>query len=406
MKKRVFCFLAALVLMLALFPASVYAQSALTGKCGDQGSEIVWTVSYDGTLTISGKGTMKYFGETVAGWHKFGKAIKTVIVGEGVTNIGGYAFWECPNITSVTLPSTLTSIDRFAFIDCAQLESIDIPTGVQTIDMGAFYGCASLDRVVLPDTVGTLGTFAFANCIGLTAAVVPNSIISIGTNVFLNCADLTIYGIKSSMIEIYAKKNNIKLIYADAHKMTHFAKIPATCTTAGTIEYWHCSDCNKNFSDSLGIKAVTDLTIPAIPTAHKFSGGKCVYCGKEGKPESDQSGIIGGSGSTQGFPFPPVPGMGESSGWSYEEGGYEWSYYWGYITGRAEGNSAAGDGKSPEDSNSLDSPSSGGDNNPSNITNNYYDQDNYYDEDHYHEGDNYYDIVVSDPVEPCIVDVE
>lgn len=53
------------------------------------------------------------------------------------------------------------------------------------------------------------------------------------------------------------------------HSMAHFQAAEATCENAGNKEYWHCSVCNKNFSDENGITEVTDVSIPA--TGHTFS---------------------------------------------------------------------------------------------------------------------------------------
>lgn len=52
------------------------------------------------------------------------------------------------------------------------------------------------------------------------------------------------------------------------HELTHHAKVDATCTTAGTKEYWSCAGCGKNFSDAQGKTEVSDLTLPA---GHKLT---------------------------------------------------------------------------------------------------------------------------------------
>ncbi|MDE6850066.1 MAG: hypothetical protein K2J54_01935, partial [Clostridia bacterium] len=50
---------------------------------------------------------------------------------------------------------------------------------------------------------------------------------------------------------------------------THVAGVAATCMTAGTVEYWICSDCNKNI-DGSGME-ITDLVIPVDPAAHGYT---------------------------------------------------------------------------------------------------------------------------------------
>ena len=48
------------------------------------------------------------------------------------------------------------------------------------------------------------------------------------------------------------------------HTLTHTPAVDATCTTPGNVEYWHCSVCGKNFSDSAGKGELTEITSPAL----------------------------------------------------------------------------------------------------------------------------------------------
>ena len=48
------------------------------------------------------------------------------------------------------------------------------------------------------------------------------------------------------------------------HTLTHSPAVDATCTTPGNVEYWHCSVCGKNFSDSEGKGELTEITSPAL----------------------------------------------------------------------------------------------------------------------------------------------
>ena len=48
------------------------------------------------------------------------------------------------------------------------------------------------------------------------------------------------------------------------HTLTHTPAVDATCTTPGNVEYWHCSVCGKNFSDSAGKGELTEVATPAL----------------------------------------------------------------------------------------------------------------------------------------------
>ena len=62
------------------------------------------------------------------------------------------------------------------------------------------------------------------------------------------------------------------------HNLTHHDAVPATCVADGTIEYWSCSDCGKQWSDESGQHIVTDLTAKAL--GHDYNAQDvCTRCG-------------------------------------------------------------------------------------------------------------------------------
>ena len=65
-----------------------------------------------------------------------------------VTAIGDWAFWNCKELTSVTIPSSVTTIGEAAFRDCSGLTSVSIPNSVTTIGERAFWNCSSLRNVI------------------------------------------------------------------------------------------------------------------------------------------------------------------------------------------------------------------------------------------------------------------
>jgi len=86
-------------------------------------AQITSTLSDDGTLTISGTGNMPDFSinvnnRTTAPWDSQRDKIKTVVIKDGVTSIGKYAFFWCSGLTSITIPNSVTSIGEHAFANC------------------------------------------------------------------------------------------------------------------------------------------------------------------------------------------------------------------------------------------------------------------------------------------------
>lgn len=82
----------------------------------------------------------------------------------GLEEIGDWAFAECANLESVTLPADIKSIGMCAFYGCAKLQEINIPAAVETIGNASFKYCVTLESVTLPSSVKNLGNNAFQYC--------------------------------------------------------------------------------------------------------------------------------------------------------------------------------------------------------------------------------------------------
>ncbi len=128
--------------------------------------------------------------------------VKDLVIPEGVTSIGGYAFSDCTSLTSITIPSSVTSIGNKAFSGCTSLTSISIPSSIISIGFDAFSGCTSLTSITIPSSVTTIEGFAFSGCTSLTSITIPSSVTSIGAWVFSDCTSLTSITIPSSVTSI------------------------------------------------------------------------------------------------------------------------------------------------------------------------------------------------------------
>ena len=115
-----------------------------SGICGYNGDNLIWVLSRDGVLTISGEGEMmNYIDSSVAPWYTKRTKILSVVVEDGVTSIGDYAFYFC-DMTSVTIPEGVTNIGACAFYDCSSLTNVTIPDSMTHIGYKAFCYCNSL----------------------------------------------------------------------------------------------------------------------------------------------------------------------------------------------------------------------------------------------------------------------
>ncbi len=139
-----------------------------SGTCGDN---LTWTFE-NGTLTISGEGYMESYDyddekQKDAPWHNQHKSIKKVIIGEGVTSIGDFAFYWCESLTTIKLPDSVTYIGDLAFYLCESLTTITIPDGVTEIGSYAFESCKSLTTITIPENVTEIGDDVFNRCTSL-----------------------------------------------------------------------------------------------------------------------------------------------------------------------------------------------------------------------------------------------
>ena len=221
-------------LFLALI-ASIGVASAQSGTCGDN---LTWTLS-DSVLTISGTGAMAdYTYNSYAPWHDYRSSIQSVIITDGVTSIGDYAFEFCSSLISITIPNSVTSIGEWAFNWCSSLTSpvynahcfaymptsysgvYAIPEGIKQIAGGAFERCSSLTSVTIPNSVTSIGSFAFWGCSSLTSPVynahcfaymptsysgaytIPEGIKQIAGAAFEGCTSLTSVTIGNSVTSI------------------------------------------------------------------------------------------------------------------------------------------------------------------------------------------------------------
>ena len=88
----------------------------------------------------------------------------TNVVITDATVIPEEAFYNCTNITSVTLNNGVKTIGTNAFENCTKLESADIGTGVTAINADAFMNCSALKSITIPYGVNSMGSYVFANC--------------------------------------------------------------------------------------------------------------------------------------------------------------------------------------------------------------------------------------------------
>ena len=274
MRKRLLSFVLAVLMIASLLPAAVLAADIVdSGTCGAEGdgSNLTWMLDSKGALTIRGTGEMAHYGKNYrdaclrAPWPK---DIKTVTIENGVTSIGGYAFYSCEELAAITIPDSVTSIGMSAFEDCESLAAITIPDGVTRISQNAFSSCSNLTDIVIPKSVTSIGTFAFYYCRKLTAIIIPGNVTSIENRAFSACdalKDIYYAGSEAQWTSAItdraaagiADSVTIHCNYPyDAHTFGGWTVVSAaTCTVPG-VEKRACTDAGCKETQSREIAAL------------------------------------------------------------------------------------------------------------------------------------------------------
>ncbi len=106
---------------------------------------------------------------------------ETVVVPDGITNIGNYAFAYNSNVKEVILSSSVTSLGRG--FDSSTVERVVLNEGLETIDSRAFRSTTALKEVVISSTVKTIADNAFQKS-GIKEIVIPATVETIGETAF------------------------------------------------------------------------------------------------------------------------------------------------------------------------------------------------------------------------------
>lgn len=130
-----------------------------------------------------------------------GTSIESVIIPNGVVEMGNDVFMDCEKLHSVSLPNTITRMGWQIFYGCKNLKIVNIPTGISRIPDTMFYG-TGIEEIVIPDNVVTICSYAFNRCEHLSSVSISDNANAIGTRVFENCWKLASIVIPSQITEI------------------------------------------------------------------------------------------------------------------------------------------------------------------------------------------------------------
>ena len=206
---------------------------------GNLTSDISWVLDGDtGTLTVAGKGKIPSYGApSYAPWYDYKDSIKTIIIGEGITEVGLRAFHWSINCTKVVLPESLIAVREYGFNNLRNLKSITLPSNLKIIEHCGFSECVALESIVLPDSVTTVDASAFANCYALKSATLSAGMKYVPSSMFFGDYRLTSVVLPEGITFID------DTAFADCGFKTF--TIPSTLTKLGSSSFAGCKSLSK-----------------------------------------------------------------------------------------------------------------------------------------------------------------
>ena len=243
-----------------------------------------WILDSEGNLTVCGEGPLA--SEAFSNWQD----ITSVVVEEGVSEIGNFAFMECNQLKTLSLPRSLEVFGVNVTLSCDSLQSITVsednpfytslkgvlytkdlsrivafpgakteaafpqnlqeiglysfsgssfvttitlPQTLKTIEEGAFYGMASLQTMTIPANVTTMGDSVFSSCPALKHVTFMNDMENIGYGMFYDCGQLETVSLPSHLKTI----GDSAFIYCMSLRQIQF---PESVERIGESAFDHC----------------------------------------------------------------------------------------------------------------------------------------------------------------------
>ena len=267
----------------ATVPAAGVLASGNCGPSGTDDSSITWKLTSDGVVTFTGKGSL---GDYYTPWLRDDLIghIKKVVIGSGITYVGSNLFYDCSNLTELTLPNTVQAIGIEAF-SCTRLRDVVIPDSVTTIYDGAFRYCYEMETLSLGSGVTSIGPAAFERSTAKVTLSSKNTAFSLQNNVLFDRNKTTLVQCFNGDVATYTVPSTVKELgdysFAGLDRLETVI-IPNGVTRLGEGIFENC-------------KALVKVDIPASVTeigseAFAFSGkarvsvaaGNTAYCSRDG----------------------------------------------------------------------------------------------------------------------------
>ena len=125
------------------------------------------------TYTTTNNDIVTLYDNTVFGANivsnTYENGIGTILFDKPITKVGDEAFCDCSTLKSIALPDGVTELGGWAFFGCIYLEEATLSNRLKTIGDAAFSSCSTLSSITLPQSLEHVGDSAFYGCSGMEA---------------------------------------------------------------------------------------------------------------------------------------------------------------------------------------------------------------------------------------------
>lgn len=286
-------------------------------------------------LTVYGEGDISQYSPSYpAPWSECATETLTIVIDDGVTGIGSYAFYNFKQVKQITLPQTIRKIGSYAFCACTNVKEVTVPVQaiigtkafsqctsllkfgftynenllegpvLSNVGAFAFEGCSSLTEIELPDSVNEIGTGAFSECTSLAEFDFPDNVTTIEDSTFFGCSALDMEKLPDQITEINdaafsgCTSLSVSEIPLGVTRLGDQAfsgctaieniNVPSSISSIGAGVFSNCTslesatvpDNLKSFGDSMfsGCTSLESCNIPSRLEA--FGNGTFASCGK------------------------------------------------------------------------------------------------------------------------------
>ena len=240
------CFAGALILPTTVVNSGkTYTVSSIAGSAFYNCANLT-SVSIPNTVTSIGSSAFALCSNLIS-----------VSIPNSVTTIGGSVFRNCISLTSITIPDSVTQILSNSFFKCTNLALVNLGNSLTSIGNSAFSGCSNLNSIMIPNSVTIIGDSVFSGCLGLNSITIPNSVTTLGDSAFYNCTSLSSVSISNNLSSIgHSVFQNCTSLLS--------VSIPNSVTSIGNFAFNQCTNLASlsipNSVNSIGLSAFANCS--------------------------------------------------------------------------------------------------------------------------------------------------